>query len=115
MVAAYLVVGAWTLIGGLLIMRTGNPWNVWDGFGKFWAASRTWLALCWIPGLLGLALSLGLYLYVQAIGPAPIPGTARVPLFFWSGLSLIVGIGYTLSATACWLFGSQARLRAGDA
>ncbi|MFP5367305.1 MAG: phosphatase PAP2 family protein, partial [Actinomycetes bacterium] len=110
-VAAFLVVGAWTLIGGLLIMRTGDFWNVWEGFGETWAASRAWLAMCWIPGLIGLGLSTGLYLYVQWVGPAPVPGTAGVPLFFWSGLSLIVGVGYTLSAIACWLFGSQARLR----
>lgn len=110
-VAAFLVVGAWTLLGGLLIMRTGNPWNVWEGFGEHWAASRLWLMLCWIPGLLGLALSLGLYVYVQLIGPAPVPGTASVPLFFWSGLALIVGVGFTLSAVTCWLFSAQARLR----
>lgn len=110
-VAAFLVVGAWTLLGGLLIMRVGNPWNVWGGFGEHWAASRLWLVLCWVPGLIGLALSLGLYVSVQAIGPAPVPGTAGIPLFFWSGLSLIIGVGFTLSATACWLFGSQARLR----
>ncbi len=112
-VAAFLVVGAWTLLGGLLIMRTGNPWNVWEGFGEHWAASRLWLMLCWIPGLLGLALSLGLYVYVQLIGPAPVPGTASVPLFFWSGLALIVGVGFTLSAVTCWLFSAQARLRRG--
>ncbi|MHA7246400.1 phosphatase PAP2 family protein [Arthrobacter tecti] len=110
-VAAFLVVGAWTLLGGLLIMRTGNPWNVWSGFGEHWAASRLWLVFCWIPGLLGLLGSLGLYFFVQLIGPAPVPGTANVPLFFWSGLALIVGVGFTLSATACWLFASQARLR----
>lgn len=110
-VAAFLVVGAWTLLGGLLIMRTGNPWNVWSGFGEHWAASRAWLALCWVPGLLGLVLSVGLYFYVQMIGPAPVPGTAGVPLFFWSGLALIVGVGFTLSGMAAWLFASQARRR----
>lgn len=107
-VAAFLVVGAWTLLGGLLIMRTGGAWNVWNGFGEPWAAWRLWLALCWIPGIAGLGLAVGLYLYVQLIGPAPVPGTARLPLFFWSGLSLIVGAGYTLSASAAWLFSSQA-------
>ncbi|WP_028279548.1 phosphatase PAP2 family protein [Arthrobacter sp. H5] len=110
-VAAFLVVAAWTLLGGVLIMRTGNPWNVWSGFGEHWAASRTWLVLCWVPGALGLVLSLGLYFYVQSIGPAPVPGTASIPLFFWSGLSLIVGVGFTLTAVASWLFGAQARLR----
>jgi hypothetical protein len=49
---------------------------------------------------------------VQEIGPAPVPGTARLPLFFWAGLSSIVGAGFTLSAAAGWLFGAQARLTA---
>lgn len=110
-VAAFLVVGAWTLIGGLLTMRFGNAWNVWDGFGEHWAASKLWLTFCWAAGVAGLALGVILYLYVQMIGPAPVPGTARMPLFFWSGLSMIVGVGFTLSAAAGCLFGHQARRR----
>jgi membrane-associated phospholipid phosphatase len=111
-IAALLVVGAWTLLGGLLVMRTGNDWNAWPGYGRHWASSRWWLVLCWGAGLLGLALSGVLYLWVQEIGPAPVPGTARLPLFFWAGLSSIVGAGFTLSAAAGWLFGAQARLTA---
>ncbi|CAA9260737.1 MAG: Phosphoesterase, PA-phosphatase related [uncultured Arthrobacter sp.] len=109
-IAALLVVGAWTLLGGLLVMRTGNDWNVWPGFGRHWAASRWWLALCWVVGLAGLVLSALLYVLVQQIGPAPVPGTARVPLFFWAGLSSIVGTGFTLAGAAGWLFTSQARI-----
>lgn len=112
-VAAFLVVGAWTLLGGLIIMRTGNPWNVWSGYGEHWAASRLWPVFCWVAGVAGLLLSVALYFFVQVIGPAPVPGTAGVPLFFWSGFALIVGVGFTLSATACWLFASEARLRRG--
>lgn len=110
-VAAFLVVGAWTLLGGLLTMRFGNAWNVWEGFGEHWAASRLWLTFCWAAGVAGLALGVILYLYVQLIGPAPVPGTARIPLFFWCGLSMIVGVGFTLSAAAGCLFGHQARRR----
>lgn len=110
-VAAFLVVGAWTLLGGLLTMRFGNAWNVWDGFGEHWAATKLWLTFCWAAGVAGLALGVILYLYVQMIGPAPVPGTARIPLFFWSGLSMIVGVGFTLSAAAGCLFGHQARRR----
>ena len=112
-VAALLVVGTWTLVGGLIIMRTGNTWNTWQGFGAHWASSRWWLVLCWAAGLLGLILSGVLYLLVQQIGPAPVPGTARVPIFYWAGLSSIVGTGFTLAASACWLFGAQARVAAG--
>ncbi|WP_035771418.1 phosphatase PAP2 family protein [Arthrobacter sp. Br18] len=109
-VAALLVVGTWTLLGGLLVLRTGDDWNGWSGFGGHWASSRWWLMLCALAGLAGLALAAALYAYVQAIGPAPNPGSARLPLFFWSGLSLIGGVGFTLSAAAGWLFGVQARL-----
>ncbi|WP_024476346.1 MULTISPECIES: phosphatase PAP2 family protein [unclassified Arthrobacter] len=112
-IAAFLVVGAWTLLGGLLIMRFGNAWNVWSGYGEHWAASRLWLTFCWAAGVAGLALGVILYLYVQLIGPAPVPGTARIPLFFWSGLSMIVGVGFTLSAAASCLFSHQARRRVG--
>jgi len=107
-VAALLVVGTWTLIGGLIVMRTGSRWNQWQGFGRDWMSSRGWLALCWVLGLGGIALAAMLYLSVQAIGPAPVPGTARLPLFFWSGLALIIGVGFTLSAAAGWLFAAQA-------
>ncbi|RJT83114.1 phosphatase PAP2 family protein [Arthrobacter cheniae] len=108
-VAALLVVGIWTLIGGLIIMRTGNRWNDWQGFGTGWASSRGWLGLCWALGPGSLVLSAVLYFSVQAIGPAPVPGTATLPLFFWWGLAWIVGVGFTLSAAAGWLFADQAR------
>lgn len=108
-VAALLVVGFWTLIGGLAVMRTGNHWNTWQGFNSSWPAARLWLALCWLLGLGGLALAVILYLSVQASGPAVLPGTATVPLFFWSGLAWIVGTGFTLAAAAGWLFAAQVR------
>ena len=108
-VAALLVVGTWTLIGGLIIMRTGDQWNNWGGFGAHWASSRGWLVLCWVLGLGSLALSGALYASVQALGPAPEPGSANVPLFFWWGLAWVVGVGFTLAAAAGWLFAAQAR------
>lgn len=108
-VAALLVVGTWTLIGGLIVMRTGDRWNRWAGFGSGWGSSRGWLVLCWVLGLGGLVVSVLLYGSVQAIGPAPVPGTAAVPLFFWWGLTWIVGVGFTLAAAAGWLFAAQAR------
>lgn len=107
-VAALLVVGAWTLLGGLVILRTGHGWNSWDGFGGHWASSRGWLVLCWCAGLGSLAVSAALYASVHVIGPASEPGTATVPLFFWWGLGWIVGVGFTLSAAAGWLFAAQA-------
>jgi hypothetical protein len=107
-VAALLVVGTWTLLGGLVIMRKGENWNNWEGFGAYWASSRAWLVLCWVLGLGGLVVCGVLYLSVQAIGPAPDPGTASVPLFFWWGLLWIIGVGFTLAAAAGWLFAAQA-------
>jgi hypothetical protein len=102
-VAALLVVGFWTLIGGLAVMRTGNHWNSWSGFNSSWPAARVWLALCWLLGIGGLALTAALYTAAQG-------GTTSVPLFFWSGLAWIVGTGFTLAAAAGWLFAAQARI-----
>lgn len=110
-VAAYLVVATWTLLGGVLIMRTGNSWNVWSGHREHWAASRFWSGLCWLAGLGALAGCAALYLYAEAVGPAPIPGTGRTPLFFWSGLLLVVGIGFSLNALLVSLFSCEARRR----
>ncbi|MDQ0735944.1 membrane-associated phospholipid phosphatase [Arthrobacter agilis] len=107
-VAALLVVGTWTLLGGLVVMRTGEHWNNWEGFGAHWASSRWWLVLCWVLGLGGLAVSAVLYVSVHAVGPAPEPGTANVPLFFWWGLMWIIGVGFTLAAAAGRLFAAQA-------
>lgn len=109
-VAALLVVGTWTLLGGLIVLRTGDSWNAWHGFGDDWPSSRFWLGLCWLLGLGGLVLAVILYLSVRTIEPMPLPGTAPVPMFFWSGLTLIVGVGFTLSAAAGWLFAAQARM-----
>lgn len=110
-VAAYLVVAVWTMIGGMLIMRTGNSWNVWSGYGEHWASSRWWPGLCWIVGLGSLLACAGLYYYAQLVGPAPVPGTGIHPLFFWSGMFLIVGVGFAISGLATALFSFEARRR----
>jgi membrane-associated phospholipid phosphatase len=110
-IAAFLVVALWTLVGGLLVMRTGSHWNVWSGYNEHWAASRRWVVLCWLVGLGAGACAAGLYLLAQWIGPAPVPGTGRVPLYYWAGLALIAGSGYLLSAMAASLFGFQSRRR----
>ncbi len=109
-VAALLVVGTWTLIGGLVIMRTGDTWNTWTGFGAWWASSRNWLVLCWVLGLGGILASAALYLGAQAVEPVPGPVPVTVPLFFWSGLAWIIGTGFTLAASAGWLFAAQSRV-----
>ncbi len=109
-VAALLVVSIWTLIGGLVIMRMGDSWNVWNGYGTDWVASRWWLVLCWVGGLGGLTCAAGLYLYAQDAGPGQVPGSDTVPLYFWSGLALIIGVGYLLAGIAGSLFGQQTRV-----
>ena len=38
-VAAFLVVGAFMLPAGWLIIRTGPRWNVWDGYEGHWASA----------------------------------------------------------------------------
>jgi membrane-associated phospholipid phosphatase len=106
-VAAFLVVAAFMLPAGWLIIRTGPRWNVWDGYGEHWAASRLWLAL---PALAGLA-SAGLACY-SLLKIAPGPGQeGSTTNYFWAGTSLIVVAGYLATVAGIWLFGHAARRR----
>ena len=106
-VASFLVVGAWTLIGGLIMLRTTPDWNYWPPGGRGRGGAPLFAAVCWIPGLLALLVAVGAYLY--ATSGSTILGSGESTLtYFWSGLSLIVGVGYVLSALASWLFSQQA-------
>ncbi|MFD1214635.1 phosphatase PAP2 family protein [Arthrobacter sp. GCM10027362] len=107
-VAAFLVAGFWTLLAGPLVLRSGEGWNVFHGYGTFWASSRWWPRLCWLLALLGTATAAELYWYISRVGPAPTPGTGLLPLFFWAGLGLITATGMLLSALLTWLFSLQA-------
>jgi membrane-associated phospholipid phosphatase len=104
-VAAFLVVGAFMLPAGWLIVRTGPRWNGWSGYGEHWAASRLWLAL---PALAGLASAgvAGYALLRIAPGPGQEGSTTN---YFWAGTSLIVIAGYLATVAGVWLFGQAAR------
>lgn len=98
-VAAFLVVGACMAPAGWLVLRTGERWNTWDGFGSTWASSRVWLT---VPLLMGLAATaLGVVMLVRI---APGSGVVSTTHYFWAGLSLIVISGYLLGIAATWLF-----------
>ncbi|QCB96582.1 phosphatase PAP2 family protein [Arthrobacter sp. PAMC25564] len=102
-VAAFLVVAAFMLPAGWLIIRTGPRWNVWSGYGEHWAASRWWVAL---PVILGLAAA-GLAGYsLLKVAPGQ---EASITSYFWAGTSLIVIAGYLATVAGVWLFGHAAR------
>ncbi|EMY32170.1 PAP2 superfamily protein, partial [Arthrobacter crystallopoietes BAB-32] len=110
-VAAFLVAGFWALLAGPAVLRSGDGWNEFRGYGSHWASSTLWPRLCWLLAALGLALSAGLYWIIQQVGAAPVPGDGRLPLFFWAGMGLILGCGMLLAALLTWLFSSQTRRR----
>ncbi|MCU1532134.1 MAG: phosphatase family protein [Arthrobacter sp.] len=108
-VAAFLVVGAFMLPAGWLIIRTGARWNVWDGYGEHWATSRWWVALPVVTGLATAAVASYSLLKI-----APGPGQeASTSNYFWAGTSLIVIAGYLATVAAVWLFGAAVRRRDG--
>ncbi|MCI9872651.1 phosphatase PAP2 family protein [Arthrobacter humicola] len=105
-VAAFLVVGAFMLPAGWLIIRTGRSWNVWDGHNGHWASARLWVVL---PVLTGLAAA-GVAAYaLLSIGPGG--QEISTTSYFWAGTSLIVITGYLATVAGVWLFGHAARRR----
>ncbi|WP_051298261.1 phosphatase PAP2 family protein [Arthrobacter castelli] len=109
-IAAFLVVGFWTAVGGWIIMRTGTAWNVWSGFGEHWAASRVWPAG---TAAAGLVTGLMAVLFVLVSTPTLTTPAApeRLPLLYWAGLAMIVSSGYLLASLGAVLFGRAARIR----
>ncbi|MDI3240026.1 phosphatase PAP2 family protein [Arthrobacter sp. AL08] len=106
-VAAFLVVAVFMLPAGWLIIRNGPRWNVWDGYGIFWASSRLWLAL---PALGGLAAAAVASYSLLRIAPGPGQESSTTN-YFWAGTSLIVISGYLATVAGVWLFGHAARRR----
>ncbi|MCQ1945726.1 phosphatase PAP2 family protein [Arthrobacter sp. zg-Y1116] len=104
-VASLLVVAAWTLVGGLVMMRTNPDWNRWPANGAAQGTAKVIAVICAVPGVLATAASLGLYFYARW---NPTAVSTSAPLYFWAGLTLIVGVGFLVSALACWLFNQQA-------
>jgi membrane-associated phospholipid phosphatase len=106
-VAAFLVVGAFTLPAGWLILRTGRRWNVWDGYNGHWASARLWIALPVVGGLASAAVATYSLLKI-APGPGQEGSTTN---YFWAGTSLIVIAGYLATVAGVWVFGHAARRR----
>lgn len=108
--AAFLVVGAWTALAGWIVLRTGTAWNVWTGFGDHWTGSAFWPATAlFLSACAGMAA----VLLVMISGPSmTTPASAeRVPLLYAAGLAMIAALGYLLTALGSWLIARAARLR----
>jgi membrane-associated phospholipid phosphatase len=104
-VAAFLVVAAFMLPAGWLIIRNGPRWNVWNGYGEHWAASRGWVAL---PVILGLGSAAVASYSLLRIAPGPGQEISTTN-YFWAGTSLIMIAGYLATVAGVWLFGHAAR------
>lgn len=109
-VAAFLVVGAWTAVAGWFILRTGTSWNVWYGLGEHWAASRIW------PGAtaaIGFCAGVVAALFVLVSTPtlATPADPERLPLLYYAGLAMIISSGYLLTAMGTLLFTRAVRTR----
>ncbi len=105
-VAAFLVVGAVMLPAGWLILRSGNKWNVWDGYGEHWASSRAWIYVT----LLAL-LAAGAVAAYSLLQVMPGLDTDSTIDYFRAGTAFIVIAGYASALGGTWLFGLAARKR----
>lgn len=92
-IAALFVVGFYTALASWAIAATGRNWNVGTvSARRFWAESRFWPAL---GALLGLASAV-----VAGVATASLrlSGAQRSISYLLSGISMIVLVGYLLSA-----------------
>jgi hypothetical protein len=105
-VAAYLVVGAFVLPAGWLILLLGKTWNTWCGYGGHWASSRVWVGLPVLGGLIATGIAV-----VSLAIIAPGSGRESTISYFWAGVSLIVVTGYLATVTGTLLFSLAAGRR----
>jgi hypothetical protein len=106
-VAAFLLVGAFMIPAGWLIMRQGSAWNVWDGFGRHPGSAKIWLKL---PVLIGLASAAVAVYSLARIAPGPLQEGSTTN-YFWAGIALIVIAGYLATVATTSLFAYAARRR----
>lgn len=106
-VAAFLLVGAFMVPAGWLILRLGGTWNVWDGFGTHVGSARIWLKL---PVLIGLASAAVAVYSLAKIAPGPLQEGSTTN-YFWAGIALIVIAGYLATVATTSLFAYAARRR----
>ena len=105
-VAAYLVVGAFVLPAGWLILVSGKSWNTWSGYGGHWASSRIWVGLPLLGGLLATGIAVSSWALIT-----PGSGTEGATSYFWAGVSLMVVTGYLATVAGTLLFGLAAARR----
>ncbi len=104
-VAAFFVVAFWTVLAGLLILRSGPGWNVWLGSNRHWASSRGWTALAAVTVLLAGAAATLVLRHVSANG-----GASTIS-YFLVGVAQIVVAGYGLTIAGTLLLTLPVRRR----
>jgi membrane-associated phospholipid phosphatase len=104
-VAGFAVVACWASLAGLGVMRTGDSWNVWRGYGRHWASSRLWPLASLVAVLLSAAMVAVLLRELTPEGGGHVSTTN----YFWVGVSTIVLSGYLLCLAGTLLFGGEAR------
>lgn len=105
-VAAFLLVGAFMIPAGWLILRRGT-WIAWEGFNRHIGSARVWLVL---PVLIGLVSAVVAVYALIRIAPSPWQETSTTN-YFWAGISLIVIAGYLATVATTSLFAYAARRR----
>ena len=90
-VAAYLVVGFWTLLGGFIIYRVSADYNLISPRSRARYASLSEILL-WLLAIAGLGGALAVVLLTGAVGQVPADFAQVVPSTRWFGFgALLIG------------------------
>lgn len=109
-VAAYLVVGLWTLIGGFVIYRVSVDYNMISPLSRAHNASLSEILL-WLVAVAGLAGALAVLMLTGGLGQLPVHFSDVIPSTRWFAFGALL-IGGS-SAAVCAILASFFRWEAG--
>ena len=104
-IAAYLVVACWGLIGGWLIMRSGERWNSISVEAPMTTAAGAGLA--WLLGIVFTALTVGVFIWAGGWSAVVNAATDPSPWHWVAGALLPVGPGFILCGMGISFFSAE--------
>lgn len=104
-IAAYLVVAVWALVGGWLIMRTGPEWNT--VVADYEPETAPIAGLAWFLGVTLTVVALLCFLFSGGWSGIALAGEEPSLWHWFAGLLISIGPGFLMAGAGINLFGAE--------